>query len=449
MKQYDKYKPSGIEWLGEIPEHWEVLRVKDLFLQINDSSADLKEDTYVPLENIESFTGRLIKRVSNENGEDTTLFKTGDILLNKLRPYLAKVLLAVFDGGVSGEVIVYRTLNKNKNRINSKYYFYRFLSQGFISKINSITDGVKMPRSNPNKIFALNIQSPLFKEQTAIANYLDTKTTAIDRKIELLTAKADKYKALRRSLINETVCRGIPSSEGFTQSETLTKMKDSGIEWIGMMPEHWEVKRLKLLGNIETSSVDKKIIEEEAIVKLVNYTDVYGNNTKEIWNSDDYMIVSANNKQIKSKRLRQGNALFTPSSETIADIGVSAVIMEDLVNTLYSYHILRFVFKRNIDLLFKKYLLNNDIVQYYFSKSATGTTRKILGLNTFWNLPIILPPLNEQILIGKYLNEKTILIDSILVNISTQISKLTQLRKTLINDVVTGKIKVTEDSLQI
>jgi type I restriction enzyme S subunit len=117
--------------------------------------------------------------------------------------------------------------------------------------------------------------------------------------------------------------------------------------------------------------------------------------------------------------------------------------MEDLENTLYSYHVLRFVFRENVDLLFKKYLLNNDFIQYYFSKSATGTTRKILGLNTFWNLPIILPPLNEQILIGKYLNENTALIDTILTNISNQISKLTQLRKTLINDVVTGKIKVT------
>jgi type I restriction enzyme S subunit len=441
MMKYEKYKPSEIDWIGNVPNHWGIIRIKDVFNQISKIGSEIGVNNYIPLENIESQTGKLIQRISNENNEVTNLFKKGDILVNKLRPYLAKVYLPEFDGGVSGEVIVFRVSNVNQKKISSKYYFYRFLSRQFIEKINSITDGVKMPRTNPTKINCLEIAIPPLSEQTAIAEYLDAKTQAIDKKINLLTQKAEMYKELRKSIINDAVCKGLDKN---------VKLKESGIDWIGKIPEHWEVERLKALGEIETSSVNKKIEEEEELVKLVNYTDVYGNMNKEIWNSDSYMVVSANKLQLRFKILRQGDVLFTPSSETIADIGVSAVVMEDLKNTLYSYHILRLKFSLKMQLNFKKYLFNNDFVQEYFSKSATGTTRKILGLNTFYNLPVVFPPtIEEQTAIANYLDEKTQKIDAIVSNIGKQIDTLKELRKTLINDVVTGKIKVFDPLIDI
>src|SRR5690606_33939102 len=181
-------------------------------------------------------------------------------------------------------------------------------------------------------------------------------------------------------------------------------------------------------------------------VKLVNYVDVYNNPQKEIWNSEDFMTVSANELQIRSKCLKKGDALFTPSSETIEDIGVSSIVMENLENTLYSYHLIRLRFSTDFDIHFKKYMLNNEKVQYYFSHLATGTTRKILGLNTFYNLPIVFPPSKkEQEQIGQYLAEKSLKIDQIITNIQAQITTLKELRKTLINDVVTGKIKVSHE----
>lgn len=327
--------------------------------------------------------------------------------------------------------------------------------------INLIQAGTSKEALNMGQTLNIPIilpQTP--QEQTAIAQYLDTKTQAIDKKINLLTKKAETYKELRKSIINEAVTKGLNPdlwdlkinriSEKENQANPIIKKikvqtKDSGIEWIGKIPEHWEVKRLKSLGEIETSSVNKKIEEDEELVKLVNYTDVYGNMNKEIWNNDNYMVVSANKLQVRYKRLRQGDVLFTPSSETIEDIGVSAVVMEDLKNTLYSYHILRLKFSVKMQLNFKKYMFNNDFVQEYFSKSATGTTRKILGLNTFYNLPVVFPPtIEEQTAIANYLDEKTQKIDAIVTNINRQIETLKELRKTLINDVVTGKIKVSE-----
>src|SRR5690606_24654866 len=210
------------------------------------------------------------------------------------------------------------------------------------------------------------------------------------KKINILEQKITQYKDLRRSLINQVVTKGLNKN---------VKLKDSGIDRIGKIPEQWEIKRLKHLGNIETSSVNKKIEEDEVLVKLVNYKDIYNNPTKEIHNNEEYMVVSANNLQLQFKKLKKGDVLFTPSSETIEDIGVSAVVMENLNNTLYSYHILRLRFTKQMNDSFKKYMFNNDFVQSYFSKTAKGTTRKILGLNDFNSLCVIVPPLKEQILI--------------------------------------------------
>ncbi len=445
MKQYDTYKPSGIEWLGDIPEHWEVKRVKDSVV------SPLKYGANEAAEDDNPLNPRYIRITDfSDNGllkEET--FKSlphsiaKDYLLNE------DDILFARSGATVGKTFIFKNYNGkacfagylikvslNKKIMTPSFLYFFSKSYSYDNWKNFINTESTIQNISAEKYNNLLLPFPPLSEQTAIANYLDTKTAAIDRKIELLTAKVDKYKALRRSLINETVCRGLNPN---------APLKDSGIEWIGMIPAHWEIKRMKSLGEIETSSVDKKTLDNEALIKLVNYTDIYGNTNKEIWNNDNYMIVSANEKQLKSKKLRTGDVLFTPSSETIEDIGVSAVVMEDLNNTLYSYHILRFKFYEILDLKFKKYMLNNDFVQYYFSKSASGTTRKILGLNIFWNLHVILPPLAEQIEIGQYLDEKTTQIDTILTNIGEQINKLTQLRKTLINDVVTGKIKVTED----
>jgi type I restriction enzyme S subunit len=265
--------------------------------------------------------------------------------------------------------------------------------------INLIQAGTSKEALNLGQTLNTALILPPLTEQIQIANYIDTKTQALDKKINLLITKIEYYKELRKTIINNAVTKGL---------DKKVKLKESGIEWIGKIPEHWQVNRLKSVGNIETSSVNKNIEENEKLVKLVNYTDVYGNSNKEIRNDENYMVVSANKLQVRQKRLFQGDVLFTPSSETIEDIGVSAVVMENLKDTLYSYHLLRLRFSFKMDLYFKKYLFNNTFVQSYLSKSATGTTRKILGLNSFYNLPIVFPPtVKEQTEIATYLDAKT------------------------------------------
>ncbi len=436
---YSKYQQSEFEWLGSIPEHWKIMKAKDICNRIGDGLhgtpiyTDNQPYHFINGNNLTN--GKIDLEGSRTISEDEFL---------KLKIQFSPQTLFLSINGTIGNLSFYNNeriaLGKSvayiefKKNLFIEYFYFVFQTNTVLDFIELELTGTTIKNLSLKTIRNTFFLVPPLEEQIAIAQYLDTKTQTIDKKINLLTKKADLYKELRKSTINEIVTKGL---------DATVKLKDSGIDWIGQIPEHWEVKRIKALGEIETSSVNKKIEENEELVKLVNYTDVYGNMNKEIWNNDNYMVVSANKLQVKYKRLKQGDVLFTPSSETITDIGVSAVVMEDLNNTLYSYHILRLKLSNKMYLNFKKYLFNNDFVQEYFSKSATGTTRKILGLNTFYNLPVVFPEsVNEQTAIANYLDEKTQKIDAIINHLQLIINHYKEFRKTLINDVVTGKIKV-------
>lgn len=434
MMKYETYKPSEIDWIGNVPKHWEVIRIKDAFHQISKTGSDIGIDNYIPLENIESQTGKLLQRVSNENNEVTNLFKSGDILVNKLRPYLAKVYLPEFDGGVSGEVIVFRVSKVKQKKISSKFYFYRFLSSQFIGKINSITDGVKMPRTNPTKINCLDIAVPPLSEQTTIAQYLDTKTQTIDKKINLLTKKADYYKELRKSIINDAVCKGLDKN---------VKLKES--EYVFPVNENWKRYRLKDLGflysGLSGKAGDDFNQEENPNSRpFIPFTNIANNiylDTKQVGN-----VVMAENE--KQNKVRKGDLFFLMSSEGYEDVGKTAALAEEMKDTYLNSFCKGYRITKNFcEPFFLNYLLLSDNYRKSLITEGKGFTRINLKMEKVTDFFVYLPPTKvEQTTIANYLDEKTQKIDAIVSNIGKQIDTLKELRKTLINDVVTGKIKV-------
>lgn len=223
---------------------------------------------------------------------------------------------------------------------------------------------------------------------------------------------------------------------------TYDKYKNSGIEWIGEIPDHWEVKKLKFIGNFTASGIDKKIEPNEPLVQIINYTDVYGNLSHSLVKKD-YMFVSATESKIKEHQVIIGDLLFTPSSETIQDIGISALVVEELPNTAYSYHILRFRFRKKIYLNYRKYLCNNHYVLNYFSSSAEGTTRKILNRDDFNNTIVVLPSFKEQTAIANYLDSKTTEIDQTIADKEALINLFEEEKKALINEAVTKGLNPT------
>ena len=215
--------------------------------------------------------------------------------------------------------------------------------------------------------------------------------------------------------------------------------KDSGVEWIGEIPSEWECLRLGMLGDFSSSGIDKKSKEDETPVRMVNYTDLiqsrkyYPIQTGE----KEYMRVTTPQSKLEEHRLKKGDMVFIPSSETHEDLGYSSLIDFDENDIVYSYHILRYITKKPVYHYYKKYLINHHSVLNQFSSECKGTTRQIIGRDVFNNVRVVLPPLSEQQQIVSFLDTKTSLIDSLIEKTQRKIELLKEKRTSLINEVVT------------
>ncbi len=193
-------KDSGIEWLGQIPTHWEIKKIKFILKQMSVKvSAKNSNHKYIGMENIESWSGKYIE-TSIETEGDATQFHENCVLFGKLRPYLAKVFLSSFDGICSSEFMVFDIL-----QAEPRYILNLLLSKNFINIVDSSTYGSKMPRANPDYINNLLVPSPSKKEQKQIADFLDKKKAQVDEAISLKQSEIEKLKEYKTTLIDSAV----------------------------------------------------------------------------------------------------------------------------------------------------------------------------------------------------------------------------------------------------
>ena len=194
----------------------------------------------------------------------------------------------------------------------------------------------------------------------------------------------------------------------------------------------WEEKRLGDIGEFKTSSVNKKIVDGEKLVQLVNYMNVYKHEDINNTTIKNLMTVSANETQLRTSNLQKGDILFTPSSETPDDIGHSIVVFENLKNTLYSYHLMRFRPRLKLDILYSHYFCNIDYVLKQISKVATGSTRFTISISGFSNIKIKLPStIKEQQKIADCLTS----LDDLITAQSQKVEALKQHKKGLMQQL--------------
>ena len=215
------------------------------------------------------------------------------------------------------------------------------------------------------------------------------------------------------------------------------KMKDSGILWIGQIPEGWAVRKLRFLGSLDSNGVDKKTREDEPLFKAVHYMDVYKNSLGEIGNSEDYLVISAPAEKGAACALLQGDVIFTNSSETPDDIGHSAVVKQDLDNTLFGYHLTRFRPFEKMALRFEKYLFGNQYLKSWFASRATGITRYSITYQDFAEALLPVPSVPEQERIAAYLDGKCGEIDRVIAAKERQNELLKVQRAAIISETVT------------
>ncbi len=431
---YEKYRVSDNEWYEYIPSTWNETRVKNIFKLITDIAPN---DNDFELLSLYASIGVRPRRDMEQRGNKSVttdgywIVKKGDIVVNKLLAWMGAIGLSEYDGVTSP---AYDILRKSNRETDARFYTYLFRTEKAQSIFKKHSRGIMDVRLRLyfDKFGAITVPFPPATEQKTIAHYLDTKIAQIDRKIDLLTQKATLYGNLKQSLINETVTRGLDKS---------VPMKDSGIEWIGEVPEHWDIKRLKDLSDIQNSNVDKKSHDDEIPIKLCNYVDVYKNEF--INTSLDFMDATANKSEIKQFTIKEGDVFITKDSETCDDIAIPALATESLKGVLCGYHLAQIRTKEKVFLgsyLFR--LFQSKSYGFRFVISAKGITRVGLGQSAIADSLTPVPPLPEQKAIAQYLDTKTAQLDQIIQTINTQIERLKELRKTLINDVVTGKIKV-------
>ncbi len=428
MKQYDSYKDSGVEWIGKIPSHWEVCRFKDFAFLRTDASDD---DNKIGLENIEGKTGRFIETSTEFEGNGTA-FHEGDIVYGKLRPYLQKVWLATFDGNAVGDFFVFRARENCRNRL----LFYIMISDGFTCMCNGATFGAKMPRVSSDFIRGMHFYLPPIIEQDAIASYLDEKCGKIDKAIATQEKRLELLKELRQNIITQAVTRGINPN---------APLKDSGVEWIGEVPEHWEVRKLKNICKSEKyaiktgpfgSQLKGEELQPDGDVRVYSQRNVIDNS----FDDTNFYVSNAKAKDLESFYTQPSDLLVTSRGT----IGKCAILPADApMGILHPCLIAMRVDTNVCDIKFVQIYMNESIcfgTNVYLNSNAT--TIEVIYTDTLKNINIPVPPLSEQQEIVSYIKSQTARLDTSIEKAEHQIELLQELKQSIITEVVTGKRKV-------
>lgn len=412
-KQYDAYRDSKIERLGDIPAHWGVARVKDELINLDYKripvSGEIRGQMTNVLYDYYGASGVIDKVESYIFDEPLILIgEDGANLLMRSSP-LAFIARGKYWVNNHAHIL------KNKK---GNLEFFCYLLESF--DYTELVSGSAQPKLTAGALNNVYLMVPPISEQKAIADYLDEKTAKIDQQIDLLAQKAKHYGELKQALINETVTRGLGKS---------VPLKDSGVEWIGEIPAHWEIRRLK---ELFVESKSKSETGNEPLLSVSEYTGV----SQKQDNIGDDEFISRAESLIGYKICRIGDLVINIMLAWKRGLGVSPFF--GIVSPSYA------VYKplKSVDSAYFHYLLRTENSIAEFKRNSTGIIESRLRLYTdnFYGLSIAAPPLPEQKAIAAYLDEKTAQIDAIVETLNAQIDKLKELRKTLINDVVTGKI---------
>ena len=442
LKPYAAYKSSGVEWLGEVPEHWEVLPNRALFEEV-----DEREHPEEPMLSVTITQGvirqeRLLAESSKKDSskQDKSAYKLvqrGDIAYNKMRAWQGAIGVSSEQGIVSPAYVVERP----RGRTVSNYMHYLLRIPAFAKEAERWSYGIAsdMWSLRPEHFKMIYACLPPLAEQAAIARYLDDADRRIGRCIQAKEKLVELLEEQRQALVNEAVTGRVDVRTG----QPYPAYKLSGVEWLGEVPKRWEVRRLRTAVAMRVSNVDKHVREGETPVRLCNYVDVYKHDC--ISQRIDFMRATATPEEVSQFRLEEGDVLITKDSEAWDDIGVPAVVTEPADDLISGYHLA--LLRPIADVLTGGYLLRalqSKGLAHQFHVAAKGVTRYGLshdGIKSVW---LALPPLAEQAAIARYLDDADERIRRYIQSAQRQIDLLKEYRTRLVAEVVTGKLDVRE-----
>ena len=419
FKPYPAYRDSGSPWLGEVPTHWELRRLKACVTDVVDMTSDrAQNESYIALEHVESWTGKTVNLDFDTTFESQVKrFRPNDVLFGKLRPYLAKATRPNRNGVCVGEFLVLRS---NSGNPLPSYLEHWFRSRPVIDAIDASTFGAKMPRADWQFIGNMNFTIPPISEQTAIVRYLDRVCERIDSYIDVKKRLTTLLNEKKQAVIHQAVAGGLGPN---------TPMRPTGIDWMPRVPIHWEIRRLK-----------SQVTDVVDMATRRRSNDIYiALEHVESWTGKITNMDFSTKFDSQVKRFRPNDVLFgklrpylakttRPDREGVC-VGEFLVLRSHDENVAPSY----------LEFWFRSKPVIDAIDASTFGAKMPRADWRFIG-----NMGFPLPPFSEQIAISAYLQKVIGKIDSTINRAQRQIDLMREYRKRLIDDVVTGKLDVRE-----
>ena len=434
MPTYEAYKDSGVEWLGEVPSHWKSypLCAKSNLKSVSNNENEELLSVYLD-RGVIKFDEVDAKRtnVTSLDLSKYQLVEPGDFVLNNQQAWRGSVGISKYRGIVSPAYLIL-SISQDISPEFGNYLFrdgamvanYLVCSKG----VGTIQRNLYWPQLKRTLLFY-----PSLEEQTLIANFLDQKTAQIDEAIAIKEQQIALLKERKQIIIQKAVTQGLDPD---------VPIKDSGVDWIGEIPAHWEVKKLWYLGETQNGiSAGAEYFGEG--FPFVSYGDVYKN--RMLPASVEGLAKSTLNDQ-KLYSVNTGDVFFTRTSETVDEIGFASVCFKTIENATFAGFLIRF--RPSSDELtkeFSRFYFNSDLMRQYFVREMNLVIRASLSQELLKDLPVVLPSSEEQLIIYEYLEKIGARIDSSISVQLNQITKLKEYKTTLINSAVTGKIRITPE----
>ncbi len=421
MKRYERYKDSGVQWIGEIPEHWGCAKIRRLLRERVEKSEDGIGE---PLSMSQKYgliptaqMGTIPNVATSYVGAKRTY--NGDLVLNKLKAHLGVFALSSYDGLVSPDYAVYYATGL----ADLEYLQYLFKTPLYVSEFIKKTTGVAIGfnRLYTDDLFSISAHYPPLSEQHAIVDYLKDKTHKIDEYVAARERERELLESLKQSEIANVVTKGLNPN---------VPMKDSGIPWIGMIPEHWEVKRAKFMFNKEKREVREC---DEVITCFRDGQVTLRKNRRTTGFTESFT-------EIGYQGVRKGDLVIHQMDAFAGSIGVSD---SDGKGTSV-YHCC--TPKGDYDVHYYAFLIRRMAGSGFIQSLYRGIRERSSDFKypVFGNQYLIVPPLSEQQAIVTYIDEKLSKIDRCLADLQAEIDYLKEFKQRLISDVVTGQICVAE-----
>lgn len=421
MERYSEYKDSGVKWLGEIPSHWEVKRLGSFFFERKEKVSD---KDYAPLSVTKQGIFPQLENVAKTNdGDNRKLVKEGDFVINSRSDRKGSSGVSGLDGSVSLINIVLQP----RKVLFGPFCNYLLKSYGFIEENYRNGRGIvaDLWTTRYDEMKMIKVAMPSFEEQKNISSYLDAATSKIDKAIAMQQKMIDLLNERKQIIIQNAVTKGLDEN---------VEMKDSGVEWIGMIPKHWEILKLKRCASIKTGTTpptnERKHFDGGRISWFTP------------GDLNDLHLKFAS-KTITQKAIDDKVGRLFPA-KTIYFVGIGATVAKvSACNFAASSNqqINAIICNESLDYIFATYVLKSE--QEFIRNMANYVTLPIINQSDTGLIDMIVPPKSEQQAIVAYLGKEKQRFDSAISNCQRQITLLQERKQIIINEVVTGKVKVS------